>query len=112
MSPALSPVAIYLPSRDIATAYVQSLGPYPHNGVSLKLEKSDKKEGANVGKILLVEESPPDAILHCMLRDAKVVTAVMPLSELKFSIGDYVRLEIDEDDLYLFDQASEERIVI
>jgi len=78
----------------------------------LKLEKSDKREGSNIGKIILIEESYPEAILHCILHDNKVVTAVMPLSELEFSVGDYVHLEIDEDNLYLFDQASGERIVV
>jgi len=78
---------------------------------SIKLKKTEE-EADNVAKVVLIEETQPDAVLHCLLRDGKVVAATIPLSECEFTLGSYVHLEVDEDDLHVFDQKTKERIKI
>ena len=68
------------------------------------------KGGPNTGRIILIEEAPPDSYLHVMLSDGTVITVSIPQSELRWSLNDLIMIDVSSENVYLFDPKTGERI--
>lgn len=72
--------------------------------------KETTKEGPNTGRIILIEEAPPDSYVHVMLSDGMVITASIPQSELQWSLNDLIGIEVNSENIYIFDPKTGDRI--
>ena len=62
--------------------------------------------GPNIGKVILIEEAPPDSYIHIMLPDETVIVASTPQTELHCSINEMVSINVSKENVYLFDSKN------